>query len=73
MIRLGASTSALNRRLSLRAFSSEVKKGFWTGNFTFKPDADKEYFVANYRTPMIASMAPFGGKILMVALDRFKF
>ena len=45
----------------------EVKKGFWTGNFTFKPDADKEYFVANYRTPMIASMAPFGGKILMVA------
>ena len=68
--------SALSRRAiphavgQLRACSgaaAATKKAFWVGNFTPKPEADMDEFQAGYRAPMIDSLEPFGGKLVMAA------
>ena len=51
----------------LRMMSDAAKKGYWVGNFTPLPDADMDEFASGYRAPMIESLGPFGGKLLMVA------
>ena len=47
--------------------SDAAKKGYWVGNFTPLPNADMDEFASGYRAPMIESLGPFGGKLLMVA------
>ena len=51
----------------LRMMSDAAKKGYWVGNFTPLPNADMDEFASGYRAPMIESLGPFGGKLLMVA------
>lgn len=52
-------------QLRMMCSGAASKKGFWVGNFTPKPDADMEEFATGYRAPMIASLEPFGGKLVM--------
>ena len=60
-------TPALGQLGKLRMMSEAAKKGYWVGNFTPLPNADMDEFASGYRAPMIESLGPFGGKLLMVA------
>ena len=65
--RAGAAHASPMRSAMGQLRMCSTKPGYWAGNFTPKAGLDMDKFAANYRSPMIESLKPFGGKLVMVA------